>query len=93
MNVREVRRVVLSYLELSKGETAASTDLAVVLDGRASHDRAQLVDGARGESGSLGLTSGASRSLLPGLVQRVNIQRQMYIPASIAGLSGREMHT
>lgn len=56
-----------SYLELSEGETTASTDLAVVLDGRASDDRAKLVDGAGGSGGSLGLTSDSAGSLLASL--------------------------
>lgn len=56
-----------SYLELSKRETTAGTDLAVVLEGRASHDRAQLVDRARSDGSSLGLTGSTARSLLASL--------------------------
>jgi hypothetical protein len=49
-----------SYLQLSKGETTASADAAVVLDGRASHDGAELVDGTGCEGGGLGLASHTS---------------------------------
>lgn len=56
-----------SYLELSEGETAAGADLAVVLDGRASDNRTELVDGAGSQSSGLGLTGGTARSLLAGL--------------------------
>lgn len=56
-----------AYLELGEGETPTSADLAVVLNGRASHNRSQPVDGAWGDSSGLGLTSGAPRRLLPGL--------------------------
>lgn len=60
-------RISNAYLELSESETTAGADLAVVLNSRASHDRSELVDGARSQSGSLGLTSDTSRSLLPRL--------------------------
>lgn len=49
---------IMSYLELSEGETTAGTDPTVVLDGRASHDGLQLVDGAGGDKSGLGLASG-----------------------------------
>lgn len=55
------------YLELSQGETPTSADLAVVLDGRASDNGSQEVDGARGNLGGLGATSDTARSLLAGL--------------------------
>lgn len=55
------------YLELSQGETAALTDLAVVLDGRASHNRAEEVDGAGSDLGGLGLTRDTAAVLLAGL--------------------------
>lgn len=44
------------YLQLSKGETTASTDTAVVLDGRAAHNGAQLVNRTRSNSGGLSET-------------------------------------
>lgn len=56
-----------TYLELSEGETTTSTNAAVVLDGGAADDRSQLVDGARGDLGSLGLTGISARLLLAGL--------------------------
>lgn len=55
------------YLELSEGETAAGADLAVVLDGRASDNRTELVDGAGSQSGGLGLTGSTAGSLLASL--------------------------
>ena len=58
-----------SYLELSQGETAAGADTTVVLDGRASHNRSELVDRSGSEGSSLGLTSSASPRLLAGLFQ------------------------
>lgn len=63
----------ISYLELSQSETTASADAAVVADGRASHNGSELVDRARSDGSSLGLTSSASPQLLTGLFQRVNI--------------------
>lgn len=56
-----------SYLELSQSEATTGADAAVVLDGRASDNRSELVDRARGQSGGLGLTSSASSRLLTGL--------------------------
>merc|ERR1712226_1376030 len=58
-----------SLLELSQGETSASSDLAVVLNSRASDNGTQLLDGARSQSSSLGLTSDTARGLLSGLVK------------------------
>ena len=53
---REVEtRSVKSYLELGEGETSTGTNPSVVLNGRASDDGSQLVDGTRSESSSLGL--------------------------------------
>lgn len=62
---------VQSYLELSQGETTTGADAAVVLDGRASHNRSELVDGTRSDGSSLGLASVASRDLLAGLYCRI----------------------
>lgn len=56
-----------SYLQLSQGETTAGTNAAVVLDGRASHNGAELVDGAGGQSSSLGLTGRSAADLLGSL--------------------------
>lgn len=58
------------YLQLSQGETTAGANAAVVLDRRASHNRAELVDGTGGHGGSLGLTSVTSRDLLSGLYSK-----------------------
>lgn len=64
--IRPRRRI--SYLELSQGETTAGADTAVVLKGRASHNRSELVDRSGSEGSSLGLTSCASPRLLAGLL-------------------------
>lgn len=53
-----------SYLELGEGETTASTNTAVVLDGGATDDRAELVDGLRSDLGGLLLAVGATAGLL-----------------------------
>lgn len=60
----------LSYLQLSQGETTASTDTTVVLDARASHNRSELVDRTGGKGGSLSLASNTSRGLLAGLYSK-----------------------
>lgn len=56
-----------TYLQLSQGETTAGTDTAVVLDGRASHNGPELVDGAGSDGSSLGLASIPAGDLLAGL--------------------------
>lgn len=61
---------VISYLELSQGETPTGAHLAVVLDSRASDNGTQLVDGSRGQSGGLGLTGDTTRGLLSGLLDQ-----------------------
>lgn len=58
---------VPTYLQLSQGETTTGTDTAVVLDGRASHNGSELVDGAGSDGGSLGLTGISAGDLLAGL--------------------------
>lgn len=79
MRIRPRRRI--SYLELSQGETTAGADTAVVLKGRASHNRSELVDRSGSEGSSLGLTSCASPRLLAGLFHsqylcaKVNFQK------------------
>jgi hypothetical protein len=50
----------ITYLQLSESEATAGTNAAVVLDGRASHNGLQLVDGSGSDGGGLGLTGGAS---------------------------------
>lgn len=57
-----------SYLQLSQGETTAGTDLAVVLDGRASHDRSELVGRSGSGGSSLSLTGSSAADLLGGLI-------------------------
>lgn len=57
----------ISYLELGQGETPAGAHLAVVLNGRASDNGTQRVDGAGSQSCSLGLTGDAAGGLLSGL--------------------------
>jgi hypothetical protein len=61
----------VSYLQLLEREAAASANPAVVLKSRASHNGAELVEGTRGDGGSLGLTGGTSRLLLAGLYFQV----------------------
>ena len=56
-----------SYLQLSQGETTASTNFTVVLDGRASDDRPQLVDRSGRNGGGLGLPDSTTTDLLGGL--------------------------
>ena len=58
---------MLSYLQLNQGETTTSTNFAVILDGRASDDRPQLVDGTGSDGSSLGLSDGTTTDLLRGL--------------------------
>lgn len=57
-------------LQLNERETAAGPDAAVVLDGRASHNGAEEVDGARGDLRSLGDTGVAAGGLLARLFER-----------------------
>ncbi len=58
------------YLEILKGEATTSTELGVVLDGRAADGGAdQTIDGARGDTGSLLDTRDTSGLLAAGLVQ------------------------
>jgi hypothetical protein len=56
-----------TYLQLSQGETTAGTDTAVVLDGRASDNGSELVDGTGSDGGSLGLAGISAGDLLAGL--------------------------
>lgn len=64
---------IKSYLELDEGETSTGANPAVVLKGRASHNRSQLIDGTRSESSGLGLAGCASPCLSAGLFEQVNI--------------------
>jgi hypothetical protein len=57
------------YLELSQAETTAGADAAVVLEGRAADNGAELVDGAGSDGGSLSSASVAASLLLAGLVE------------------------
>lgn len=59
----------LSYLQLNQGETSTGSRTTVVLDGRASDDGSQLVDGSGSDSGGLGQTSSSSSRLAAGLVE------------------------
>lgn len=65
-------RAIISYLELGEGETTTGTDSSVVLNGRASHNRSELVDGAGSQGSSLGLTSSTSPGLAAGLFERIS---------------------
>ena len=55
------------YLQLSQGETTAGTDTAVVLDGGASHNGTQLVDGTGSDGSGLSETVFTSAVLTTGL--------------------------
>lgn len=57
----------VGLLELGKGETTASTNTAVVLDGGAADDRAELVDGLGSDTGGLLLAGVTTAGLLAGL--------------------------
>lgn len=69
-----------SYLELGEGETTTGTDPSVILDGRASHNRSELVDGAGSQSSSLGLTSSTSPGLAAGLFEKKKSQVNISYP-------------
>ena len=62
------------YLQLSEGETTASTNTAVVLDGRAPDNGTQLVDGARSNGGGLGDTGLTTAVLAAGLFEEKKAQ-------------------
>jgi hypothetical protein len=53
-----------TYLKLSQAETTAGADAAVVLEGRAADNGAELVDGAGSDGGSLSSASVAASLLL-----------------------------
>lgn len=57
----------VGLLQLSEGETTASTNTAVVLDGGAANDGAELVDGLGSDTGGLLLARVATAGLLAGL--------------------------
>lgn len=73
-------RAINSYLELGEGETTTGTDPSVVLKGRASHDRSELVDGTGSQSSGLGLTSSTSPGLAAGLFENKSISRVQIVP-------------
>lgn len=68
--------VIRSYLELSESEATAGADATVVLKGRASDDRPQLVDGAGSDGGSLCAACQPAGDLLAGLLYRNRCQNQ-----------------
>lgn len=57
----------VGLLQLGEGETTASTNATVVLDGGAADDGAELVDGLRSDTGGLLLARVATAGLLAGL--------------------------
>lgn len=59
----------MANLQLLEGETAASPRAAVVFDGRASHNRTELVDWARSNSSGLGQTGLTTAVLASGLYE------------------------
>lgn len=79
-------RAINSYLELGEGETTTGTNPSVVLNGRASHKRSELVDGAGSQSSSLGLTSSASPGLAAGLFEEKTITSQ-YLVSKVSNFS------
>jgi hypothetical protein len=72
-----------SYLELSKGEATAGADTTVVLDGRASNNRPQLVDGAGSDGSSLCAARQPTGDLLSGLFSSSYGQNQSIKSISI----------
>lgn len=64
-----------SYLQLSQGETTASTNTAVVLDGGAAHNGTQLVDGTGSDGSGLGDTVLTSAVLTTGLNGRMLVHQ------------------
>lgn len=69
------------YLQLSEGETTASTNTAVVLDGRAPDNGTQLVDGARSNGGGLSDTGLTTAVLAAGL--KNSRKRMLVDPSSV----------
>lgn len=69
-----------TYLQLLEGEAAALTEAAVVLDGRASHDGAELIDGAGGDGGGLGPAGFPAPGLRAGL--HTTVRQKNTIPKS-----------
>lgn len=63
------------YLQLSQGETTASTNTAVVLDGGAAHNGTQLVDGTGSDGSGLGDTVLTSAVLTTGLNWRMLVHQ------------------
>lgn len=66
-----------THLQLSQGETTAGTDTAVVLDGGAADNGAQLVDGARSDGGGLSSAGVATGLLLAGLIQNIRVRNSV----------------
>ena len=60
------------YLELSKSESTAGTDTAVVLDSRAVHNGAQLVNRTGSNSSGLGAAGLTTTQLAAGLYSKVD---------------------
>ena len=78
----------LPYLQLIESEATALPDAAVVLDGRASHDGAELVDGTGGDGGGLGPARFPATGLRAGLDTRVRSQqvpKQKFRPNDLGG--------
>lgn len=73
------------YLEFLEGEATASSNAAVVLDGRASHDGPQLVNRARSDSSGLGKT-GLTTTVLPAGLQLKRKNRSCQLSKSSSKL-------
>jgi hypothetical protein len=98
------RRGVDLYLQLSQGETTAGTNAAVVLDGRASDNGAELVDGSGSQGSSLSGAHIATADLLGSLFPNAIVRtvghhhyrgREIFLAASpyrqvVPGRSGIE---
>jgi hypothetical protein len=80
------------YLELSEGETTAGTDTAVVLDGGASHNGTQLVDGAGSNLGSLGETVLTTTVLAAGLKRSRRLVFQFGFEMAIVPRTKKKSH-
>lgn len=63
-----------AYLQLNERETTTGAHAAVVLDGRASDNRAELVDWARSQLGGLVLAGIASAGLTTGLFEESGVR-------------------
>ena len=69
--------LISAYLQLSKSETTANADLAVILDSRASNNGPQLVNRTRSDSSSLSTACDSAADLLSGLFPIIIISHEL----------------